>query len=255
MAQLTTLPEGFDGIERGALHAILHLATNAICGKDFYCLSDLGGPILRSASASAAAALFRTAAVTIKTWPAWRDQLYQAADISLSLKLRERGWMSPGYWDSPPFVSCLNFAFDGFERKRSYGKFRSVPDNVGLKVCKRWTQPTTSFLLELTRRTGSRRFPSPPTLPSALPPCPSIQKKLYRKLIEGYEVSHLFKTIAKRASNMFGAQLGVDTDLELSQARRVLKGIRKHDAMRIIKTWTNAWTTSFRYHEEVKLPC
>ncbi len=30
--------------------------------------------------------------------------------------------------------------------------------------------------------------------------------------------------------------------------------MRRNEAMRVIKTWVNAWATSARYHEAVKLP-
>ncbi len=35
----------------------------------------------------------------------------------------------------------------------------------------------------------------------------------------------------------------------------LLRQIRKHDAMRVIKTWVNSWATSYRMHEPVLLPC
>ena len=35
----------------------------------------------------------------------------------------------------------------------------------------------------------------------------------------------------------------------------IMRKFRKHDAIRIIKTWVNSWATSRRYHEPVILPC
>jgi len=43
--------------------------------------------------------------------------------------------------------------------------------------------------------------------------------------------------------------------LETHAAFQQLKSLRKHDAMRVIKTWVNSWATSSRYHESVRLPC
>ena len=34
-----------------------------------------------------------------------------------------------------------------------------------------------------------------------------------------------------------------------------MRSLRKHDAMRIFKTWVNSWATSSRFHEAVQLPC
>ena len=45
-------------------------------------------------------------------------------------------------------------------------------------------------------------------------------------------------------------------DLELDTALSImLRSLRKHEAMRIIKTWCNAWATSARMHEDTCLPC
>ncbi len=34
-----------------------------------------------------------------------------------------------------------------------------------------------------------------------------------------------------------------------------LKGFRKHDIMKVVRTWSNSWTTSDRYKESCILPC
>ena len=35
----------------------------------------------------------------------------------------------------------------------------------------------------------------------------------------------------------------------------MLRKLRKHDAMRVVKTWANSWATSTRYHEAIMFPC
>ena len=42
---------------------------------------------------------------------------------------------------------------------------------------------------------------------------------------------------------------------ETQHAFKILRGFRAHDAIRVLKTWSNAWCTSGRFHEEVRLPC
>ena len=44
-------------------------------------------------------------------------------------------------------------------------------------------------------------------------------------------------------------------NLETVKAFKILKSLRKHDAMRVLKTWVNLWATSSRHHEAVQLPC
>ena len=41
----------------------------------------------------------------------------------------------------------------------------------------------------------------------------------------------------------------------ISNFFKFLRHLRKHEVMRIIKTWTNAWATSSRFHEARVLPC
>ena len=43
--------------------------------------------------------------------------------------------------------------------------------------------------------------------------------------------------------------------LHFNDAFRIMRQLRAHDAIRILKTWTNAWCTSARFHEETTHPC
>ena len=43
--------------------------------------------------------------------------------------------------------------------------------------------------------------------------------------------------------------------MKVSEAFQELRKLRKHDAMSVLKTWTNSWATSARYHEDVIFPC
>ena len=40
-----------------------------------------------------------------------------------------------------------------------------------------------------------------------------------------------------------------------AEAFKRLRGMRSHDAIRDLKTWTNGWCTSDRFHASVRLPC
>ena len=42
---------------------------------------------------------------------------------------------------------------------------------------------------------------------------------------------------------------------EFESACKLMRKMRKHDAMCIIKTWVNSWTTSYRYRETPRLTC
>ena len=43
--------------------------------------------------------------------------------------------------------------------------------------------------------------------------------------------------------------------LRISDAFRIMRQLRAHDAIRVLKTWINAWCTSARCHEETTYPC
>ena len=60
----------------------------------------------------------------------------------------------------------------------------------------------------------------------------------YSKIIHGFVLS----------SNTSG--IDVPSACELMKSK-----LRKHDAMRVIKTWCNSWATSHRMHEATRLPC
>ena len=43
--------------------------------------------------------------------------------------------------------------------------------------------------------------------------------------------------------------------LDLTDTFQIMRKLRKHEAMQVIKTWCNSWSTSYRYHEDNLLPC
>ena len=63
-------------------------------------------------------------------------------------------------------------------------------------------------------------------------------------------------TIWKRISNIFLPYSIHDLGINISGACKIMrKTCRKHEATRILKTWTNSWATSHRMHETTWLPC
>ena len=54
---------------------------------------------------------------------------------------------------------------------------------------------------------------------------------------------------------MIGLDLDANSSLQLEESFWILKSMRKHEAMQVVKTWANAWATSSRYHENPVLPC
>ena len=68
--------------------------------------------------------------------------------------------------------------------------------------------------------------------------------------------SNLFETIEKRLNMLFQPYtLGFRNSISLELCFGILKGNRMSDIVKVIKCWTNAWASSFRYHEVNLLPC
>jgi hypothetical protein len=83
----------------------------------------------------------------------------------------------------------------------------------------------------------------------------NLQKIIYENLMSFY-ISDLPAIIFKRVQNMFDPHPVYKCSFEFEAASELMrKHLRKFDNMRIIKTWVNSWSTSYRYHETPLLPC
>ena len=64
-----------------------------------------------------------------------------------------------------------------------------------------------------------------------------------------------YETVCNRAEKWIGCcPIEVVPD-QFSLACALLRTMRCHEAMQVIKTWTNSWATSGRYHENPIFPC
>ena len=46
-----------------------------------------------------------------------------------------------------------------------------------------------------------------------------------------------------------------NNSISLAASLVQLKRNRVADVMKVLKSWCNGWATSYRYHEDIKLPC
>jgi len=208
------------------------MATNALALDDYYYLQSGGGPNLRSLSAAMHATLLRTACVTIHSWKEWCRQLEVAAKECLPCDRWASGFPYPEFWDSPPFACNLQSAYKCFPSK--------------IKLC----AGATEALQEVCNG-------PPPLDPNLFPSFPNFQAFAYCKLLAAAFSKHSFQnTIYKRIRDLFRPYEIDDTGINIELALATMKqSLRKHDAMRVIKTWCNAWGTSSRMHERIIFPC
>ena len=221
VAQLIPLPCCFNAAERGALHTVLRMPTNALAHADMFQLQAIGGPHLRSLSASCASALFRTAFRTVTTWPTWLEQLKVAAERWQPLRPYVLNDMSPDFWDNIPIAANLATAYGGF-----------LDDQ-------RWIQGTTELLQFLaSKNAGSVPMPGS----SEALRIGEVQKKHYNLLVKSHLGSCVGDFIERRLIKLFHPyDLDFDSVIDLDACLSSLKCRHKADVIKIIKTWVNGW--------------
>ena len=226
VAQLLPIPSKFMQLERSVLHTTLRMPQNSLRHADFMHLHKIGGPKFRSISAASVATLIRTALKTVTSWRGWIAQLEEAADRYLSANAVVRNCLSVPCWDSPPIAKNLRDAA------------RGLPD-----------YPTWSRgLSEVISKLGTSNDGSWQHTP--------IQKTVYKELVANKFGNTLNDTFERRLTSLFQPyELDFQQAILLDRCWVALKKCRVADAVKIIKTWSNGWATSSRYHEGVVLPC
>jgi len=230
VSQLFNPPDTLPAVERNMMNTVLHLATNSLGHTDFFALLGAGGPSLRSPCVAAKAAMFRTATVTIKHWADWKVQLIDAAYESLPIARANSGKYFCDFWDGPPIALNLGHAAGGF------------PGDA------RWAEGARMAIQEIRDRRAALEVDRS----SSQPP---VQAIAYRNLLSKAFPSSLEVTVLKRLVKMRLVDPTQTTIPEFQAACAVMRNIRKHDALCVIKTWVNSWCTSYRYQEKPPLPC
>ena len=170
------------------------------------------------------AALYRSACKTVTCWPGWCSQLKTAAQEALPISRWSKGYFYPKFWDSAPFACNLEEANLGFP-------------NIG-----NLSEGVNSALIEIQHISNPGNF--------------SLQKVIYEHLLaSSFRLNCVHETIHRRISSIFKPYDISETGIDIAAALSLCTHLRKHDTMRIIRTWCNGWATSHRFHETVRLPC
>ena len=82
-----------------------------------------------------------------------------------------------------------------------------------------------------------------------------IQATAYKSLMQVGFPNDIQAHVSKHLFQYLGVDVDKHTCLDLSECFKQMRKLRKHEAMQVMKTWCNSWTTSYRYHEEVLHPC
>jgi len=173
-------------------------------------------------AAACVAANIRTSLKTVTSWPQWIHQLQKAAETCLALEPMVKEVLTHACWDSPPIALSLREAANGMLKEP------------------RWA----TALSEVRNLDGNLTSKTP------------VQKLIYNALASKCFVNSLNDTISRRLSNLFQPySLDFQNSILLDRCFATLKKNKVSVVTKVIKTWANAWATSYRYHEGIKLPC
>jgi hypothetical protein len=220
IAQMCHLPSGFAAIERGQLHALLHMPTNSSTLAFFFNAKHWGMLPIRSALATNLASLMRASLSTVSVWPHWSSAVSASANLCLSVGDLTAGRDAPSFWDSCSLSTTLARAAAGF-------------------VGTRYSCAGSAALAAISSFQG---------------PSPKIQKLCYDAILPLIAPNEALKLFSKRISGPLGVSFprgGVNwTSVQQACAR-----LSPKHASNVVKTWLNAWCTSDRFHETSRQSC
>ena len=137
------------------------------------------------------------------------------------------------FWDGPPIALSLSDAF------------RCFPGDA------RWAPGAREAFQIISEKRAALAVASARARPARL----QVQSIAFRCLMKSAFPSNLQATVVRRLHKMGILDASQSSIPEYDSACAVMRKVRKHVAMCVIKTWTNSWATSHRYHETVLLPC
>ena len=226
LSQLLPLPQGFGRVEKWALHKVLHLPYNALSLNPLFYLHEAGGPTLRSVLVESYAARLRS---SVSTAMGWQQHLLELETTALDFLPMQRSLLGkwwPAFWDSEPFALHLSEAYKLFPHNPA--AHAALVPRAAL-LC----NPHGAGLHFKPQRVAGALL-----LPAILPGAGSVAAVCTVRL------GALLPAIRKHLNVPLVSAL-----LELG------KKSSPHIAMCLVKSLANAWCTSHRLHEQVRLPC
>ncbi len=77
----------------------------------------------------------------------------------------------------------------------------------------------------------------------------------YDHFVEHLFPNDLIPTLKRRLNNILGHEKADVIENKIESAIRVLKKLDQFEVVHVIKTWANSWASTFRFHEDKRLPC
>ena len=231
LPQISLPPFELDLAERTAASHVLHLATNAMDEKTLFGIGYVSKVRLQSLKAQSLAALSRAAHVTIKSWPKKCETLSSPATDDIMLESTPSGRQWPVHWDSPAAAFLLKWAAAGYPS--------SMVGAINL--------PGKHFIaknleaIQKAQRSAKAEISAHPTR--------AIQKTFYSHYFKALYKNMPAELLERRFREVFASSLNPLPVIDWSPAYAILSKLSAHEALILLKTWTNSWSTSARYHD------
>jgi hypothetical protein len=229
--QLTLIPDRIEQLERPLALHVMHFATNSLDDKTLFTLNAFGGPTIRSARASALAALARAARKTLPSWEQKAELIRGSRGNHSAIGSIINGKCWGEFWDSPPIAITLEAAAKHFTE--------SAVALLGL--------PPRSFIMrhrvriERASKAAERALLRNPKLPT--------QKTFYNEFLKAFYGDMQIGIFEKRLRVAFSSVCNPLPIIDWDPAARILKSAPAHVVIMVLKTWSNSWSTSDRYHD------
>jgi len=155
-------------------------------------------------------------------------QLRKATLDHGSLVEIDGGTLSPLFWDSLPMAASLEAAFAGWPREEGLGesidKTKEILKDKGVSFNAACFQPHKV----------------------------AVQAIAYRNLFDFLHPDDNSSVLSRRLHSILGS---ARAEGWLEAVVPSLRKLKCFEVVQVLRTWSNSWSTSYRYHESRLLPC
>jgi len=155
-------------------------------------------------------------------------QLRQATLDHGTLFEIDGGTLSPLFWDSLPIAASLEAAFAGWPREKGPGE----PIDKTKEILK---EKGVSF-----------------SAACCYPRKVVVQAIAYQNLFDSLHPDDNSSVLSRRLHSNLGSACAEGW---LEAVVPILRTLKCYEAVHVLRTWSNSWSTSYRYHESRLLPC
>jgi hypothetical protein len=155
-------------------------------------------------------------------------QIRKAVHDLGTLRETAEGMLSPSFWDSPPIAASLEAAYAGWPKEE------------------RFDVPINSAKAEISSKGVALNQMS------CSPHKVAVQAIAYRHLFKFLHPDDNCIVLSRRLRFILGTFCA---DGWFDAVTPLLSQLKCYESVQVLRTWSNSWSTSYRYHESRRLPC